>query len=287
MQQPQAMNMPRQPGMYGTVVNMPVPQGYMNGVMPGNPMYNSGAMGMQPGMMNMPGYPNMPGGAPVSRMTQQGMAAVGGMMGGMMPSGVSPVIEDGDFVPYPRHMQAQMGSGMLGGNMAPMGPGMQPMGMSPGGGGYERASYTRSPASGMRGYGGMDEVEMDRSSAMSRPKDVMTGRTARSLGGSRDMKFMMYAQPLTQKAGKDKLDASLKLARDIWNAVINGPQAISVMYSAAKDTPNLLKILHLMVDRKRECYADEQWEIVDYELEERIDEKGKMRVGIQLETRDI
>ena len=282
----QAMNMPRQPGMYGTMINMPVSPGYMNGVMPGSPMYNNGAMGMQPGMVNMPGYPNMPA-APGPRMTQQGMAAVGGMMGGMMPSGVSPVIEDGDFVPYPRHMQAQMGGGMLGGGMAPMGPGMQPMGMPQGGGGYERASYPHTSASGARGYGGMDEVDMDRASAMSRPKDVMTGRAARSLSGSRDMKFMMFAQPLTQKAGKDKLGASLKLCKDIWNAVISGPKAISVMYNAAQDTPNLLKILHLMVDRKRECYADELWEIVDYELEERVDDKGNMRIGIQLETRDI
>ena len=286
------MNMPMQPNMpYGTMANMPV-QGYMNGMMPGGQMYNGGQMGMpQNGMM--PGYPNMPAGAPGPRMTQQGMAVP--MGGGMQPGA-----EESEFIPYPRHMKAQMNAAGMPGNGMPMGAmpqqmgGMMPQqmgGMMPpnaAGNGYERQPYPRKPTmADTRKLSEVEDIDMDRSAAMSRPKDVMTGRATRNAGGSRDMKFMMFVQPLMLKVGKDKLSVTLDLAKDIWNAVLYGPEAVSAMYHQAKGSPNLQNLLHLMVDRKRECYPDERWEIVDYELEEQIDDKGNKRVGIQLETRDI
>ena len=296
---PNMMNMqPMQPNMpYGTMVNMPAP-GYMNGMMPGGQMYNGSPMGMPQGGM-MPGSPNMPAGAPGPRMTQQGMAVP---MGGMQPGA-----EEGDFIPYPRHMQSQMnvagmpGNGMpmsampqqMGGMMPQQMGGMMPQQMGgmmpqPAAGGFERQQFKRKTAiTDTRKLGDVENIDLDRTSALSRPIDVMTGRATRHAGGSRDMKFMMFVQPLMQKVGKDKLSVTLDLAKDIWNAVLYGPEAVSAMYHQAKGSPNLQNLLHLMVDRKRECYPDERWEIVDYELEEQIDDKGNKRVGIQLETRDI
>ena len=72
---------------------------------------------------------------------------------------------------------------------------------------------------------------------------------------------MTFSQPLYSKLGPGKLAEALELAKSVWNAVNDGPDAERVLLLSAGRQTNLGKIIQLMLTRKNKFFANETWSI--------------------------
>lgn len=112
-----------------------------------------------------------------------------------------------------------------------------------------------------------DDLDNAEDVMSSRPRDSYTGlqltrKTKAVL--SHDKTIMDFVNPLIQKLGPDKAKQALDLAISIWNATLEGADAIQVLYKTAENSPNLQNIIKLMVNRKQTYYANERWHVDEY-----------------------
>ena len=111
-----------------------------------------------------------------------------------------------------------------------------------------------------------DECDVDEihSATRGRPRDSLTGRQIKGSvvsAPNREATFMTFSQPLYSKLGPGKLAEALELAKSVWNAVNDGPDAERVLLLSAGRQTNLGKIIQLMLTRKNKFFANETWSI--------------------------
>lgn len=134
-----------------------------------------------------------------------------------------------------------------------------------------------------------DEIDYDNHeveeihSAQGRPKDLLTGRQTKPKNSvsahDRESAFMSFSQPLSSKLGPDKLSEALELAKNVWNAVIDGPDAERVLLLSAGKHTNLGKIIQLMITRKNKFFSNEMWSIEKVQIKQLFD--GRVDIHIQ------
>jgi hypothetical protein len=143
-------------------------------------------------------------------------------------------------------------------------------------------SVTSERGFGVERPGAYENVSMDEESGMSRPRDSLTGMAAvrKSSVNSPEVTFMSFAQPLCNKLGPSKVGEALELAKSVWNATVEGDDAVAALFESAEGAENLRKMLDILVSRKERYFADETWSIRSL----KVNQSSDGRLSIHLAT---